>query len=460
MRIDSKWVVSLGVAVLVLIAASYFLGMRHGGGEAVRDAAVESPAVTAPAPAARATAAVGADAAAPAPAPAPVSQPPLPGGHPTVAAGAPSPGPLRPGATVPASHPELPSAGAAAPVRPGLTFTHFRVGNRNIKAMLPDGDLMWVGTSGGVIRYDTATDDYRVFDVRTGLLSNGVFHLSKLDQRLAVGTYGGGLSLLDEATGTWKNYNIQHGLGDAFVYDMLRMPNGDIWIATWSGANRVRGGALDERASWDLYTVENTGGGLPNDWVYGLAEGADGVVWMATEGGLARFEDGNWRNWGHEEGLGAPYEQVRDQIEFTRDPAKESSHHARQKVEQGLGKVDVAYNPNYIVALMLDDDGVVWAGTWGGGLGRFDGKSWRNFTMADGLPANHVFMLRPTGDGDIWVGTSKGLARFDGKSFKVFTTRDGLFADNVFSFAADSKGTLWVGSFGGVARIKGLAPGQ
>lgn len=368
-----------------------------------------------------------------------------------------TPTPISTGATA-----TMAAAGSTAPVpdavadRVPLDFTHFRVGNRNIKAMLADDSIMWVGTSGGVIRYDTHSDDYRVFDVRSGLLSNGVFHLSKLEHHLAVGTYGGGLSLLDPTSGTWTNFNIQHGLGDAFVYDLLELSSGDIWIATWSGANRVRGGALEDASAWDLFTVENTSGGLPNDWVYGLSEGREGEVWLATEGGLARFVDGQWSHWAHAEGLGAPYEQVKAQIQFTRDPGKESNHHARQKQEQGLGQVDVAYNPNYIVALHVDDDGVVWCGTWGGGLARFDGNTFRNYTMTDGLPANHVFMLEPDGAGGLWVGTSKGLSRFDGRSFSTFTTADGLFADNVFSMAADPSGTLWIGSYGGVARIKGL----
>ena len=84
--------------------------------------------------------------------------------------------------------------------------------------------------------------------------------------------------------------------------------------------------------------------------------------------------------------------------------------------------------------------------------------AWRDYTVSDGLPSNHVFMLRRGPGGSMWVGTGKGLARFEDGRFEVFTTRDGLFADNVFSLASDSQGTLWVGSFGGVARIKGLVP--
>lgn len=360
---------------------------------------------------------------------------------------------------MPAANRPPPQTGRAhlhSPADPDARFTHFRVGQRNVKQIMADGDLMWVGTSGGVIRYNIRTDEYRLFDLRSGLLANGIFHLSKFGDRLVVGTYGGGMSIYDAEHDGWDTYNIPEGLGDAFVYDVLQIPGGDIWIATWSGANRVRQGALDDRNQWDLFTVENTSGGLPNDWVYGLAAGKDGEVWMATEGGLARFLDGKWSNWNHKDGLGAPYEVVREQIQFSNDPARFSRHHARQKTEMDLENVDIAYNPNYIVALQVDREGVVWAGTWGGGLARFDGTRWRNYTVADGLPANHVFSLHEDPEGRLWVGTSKGLALMEDGGFRTFGTDDGLFSDIVFSMETATDGSTWIGSFGGVARIARL----
>jgi len=335
-------------------------------------------------------------------------------------------------------------------------FAHFRVGNRNVKGMMATGDEVWVGTSGGVIRYDLKTDDYKLYDVKSGsLISNGVFHVSKIRGKIMVGTYGGGLSVYSPEQDSWKNYNIPDGLADQFVYDIAEDTNGDYWIATWSGVNRVPKGNLDESDGWETFTVENTNGGLPNDWVYGVEIGKNGEVWFATEGGLARFKDRKWTNWKHEDGLGAPYEKVKDDIAFTNDPAKASKHHAAQKKEQGLSDVKVGYNPNYIVSLVVDEQGDVWAGTWGGGLSHFDGENWETFTVKEGLPGNHVFMLRKERGGSLWIGTNKGLARPspDGKGFKVMTKADGLFADNVFSMAQASDGSLWVGSFGGVARI-------
>jgi len=332
----------------------------------------------------------------------------------------------------------------------------FEIGSRNVKGIYVDGKYIWFATSGGVIRYDNTTDNYDVFNNKTpGILSNGIFHISKLDDRIVVGTYGGGLSILNPATKEWRNYNIPQGLADQFVYDVHKAKNGDVWVATWSGVNRIRQGAFDDPKSWETFTVESTQGGLPNPWVYKLDEGRDGEMWFATEAGLARFKDGTWQNWQHKQGLGAPLEKVKAAIQFTNDPAKASKHHAQQKAEQGLQGVDVAYNPNYIISLVVDNDGIVWCGTWGGGLARFDGNTWENFTTQEGLPGNHIFMLYKDDKGELWIGTSQGLTRMDraSRKFSTLTTADGLYAENVFSMANASDGTVWVGSFGGVAHI-------
>ena len=362
------------------------------------------------------------------------------------------------GTTAPASTGGMPANHPPAdPNTP--SFTHFRVGNRNVKGMVAVKDAVWVGTSGGAIRYDLKTDNYDHYDVNNGsLLSNGVFHVSKVRDNIVVGTYGGGMSVFDTKTRQWKNYNIPDGLADQFVYDIDEDQEGNYWIATWSGVNYVPKGNLSDKSAWKTYTVKNTNGGLPNDWVYGVEVGLNGNVWFATEGGLARFDaQKKWTNWQHKDGLGAPYEKIKDDITFKNDPAAASKHHAQQKSEQGIGQdIQVGFNPNYIVSMVVDKDGNVWCGTWGGGLSMFDGEKFTTYSTKEGLPGNHVFMLNNGLDGKLWIGTNKGLARFKdgGNGFRVFTKAQGLFADNVFSMAEADDGSLWVGSYGGVARIK------
>ena len=89
--------------------------------------------------------------------------------------------------TMPANHPPTaqPAQQGGEAVREGKVtvdptqaFTHFRVGNKNVKTIHAEGKVMWVGTSSGVIRYDTTNDQFKLFDTKNGLLSNGIFHIS------------------------------------------------------------------------------------------------------------------------------------------------------------------------------------------------------------------------------------------------------------------------------------------
>ncbi len=328
---------------------------------------------------------------------------------------------------------------------------HYALGQRNAKALAFNGKYLWIGTSKGLIRYDTTTaDQVIVYGTSNGLLSDGIFSLMPdKEGNMWVGTYGGGLSKFDGER--WTNYNVPDGLADAFIYDILFLPDGTMWIATWSGANRVQG-EISQPGSWSTFTVKNTNGGLPNDWVYALDLDQQGNIWFGTEGGLAVFDGKEWKNWGHKDGLGAPYEVVKEANPPTGDVGKESVHHGRQKIEQGLEHVETAYNPNYIVSMIVDRQGRVWCGTWGAGVSQFDGKRFTTYTTQDGLPGNYIFSLAEGPDGIIWVGTNQGLARFDGIAWKTYTTKDGLFGDAVFSLVLNRKG-MWVGSWGGVSHI-------
>ena len=378
----------------------------------------------------------------------------------------PAPAPAR--GLIPASHPRIPAShppiskappGADArvgtvTVDPTRAFTHFRVGNNSVTAIYADGPVMWLGTSGGMVRFDTLSREFKTYDARDGLQSNGILYLGKLKGKISVGTYGGGLSLLNQDAQEWEHYGIAEGLANVFVYDVLEASSTDVWIATGAGVNRVRGGALKERAKWDLYTVASTGGGLPHDRVQRIAEGKDGSVWFATRGGVARFRNGKWENWTHAKGLGAARKGTSRGVAIKGDRTlgqaqeKEQAHDAR-----GAG-ANAALNPNHVAALAVGEDGRVWAGTWGAGLARFDGKAWRNYTVAEGLANNQISTLNFDRKGQLWIGTRDGLSVFSNGKFQVMTTAHGLLAENVYSVTTTKDGGVWVGSFGGVAHIR------
>ena len=66
---------------------------------------------------------------------------------------------------------------------------------------------------------------------------------------------------------------------------------------------------------------------------------------------------------------------------------------------------------------LQDKAGNLWFGTTENGLYKYDGKSFTQYLVADGLNSNSVYTLFEDKDGKIWIGTEVGLCLYDGKTF-------------------------------------------
>ncbi|NBC83116.1 MAG: hypothetical protein GVY19_07015 [Bacteroidetes bacterium] len=107
---------------------------------------------------------------------------------------------------------------------------------------------------------------------------------------------------------------------------------------------------------------------------------------------------------------------------------------------------------NNVRSIMQDKSGNLWFGTYGGGVSRYDGKYFLNFTTAQGLANNIVLSITEDQNGNLWFGThGGGVSRYDGKSFTTYTTSQGLANNQVRSITEDQNGNLWFGTFGGGA---------
>ncbi|KIC93705.1 sensor histidine kinase [Flavihumibacter solisilvae] len=103
-----------------------------------------------------------------------------------------------------------------------------------------------------------------------------------------------------------------------------------------------------------------------------------------------------------------------------------------------------------------DKNGNLWFGTDGGGVSRYDGKSFTNFNTTQGLAGYSVYDIKEDKAGKFWFATGNGVSCYDGKSFTNFTVADGLPDDVVYSIAVDRKGNLWfTTNSGGVSRYDG-----
>jgi len=66
-----------------------------------------------------------------------------------------------------------------------------------------------------------------------------------------------------------------------------------------------------------------------------------------------------------------------------------------------------------------------------------------NYGVEEGLPSSECYYVMQDSKGFIWICTDRGVARFDGYSFRTFTVRDGLTYNVAFGAHEDPSGRIW-----------------
>ena len=182
-----------------------------------------------------------------------------------------------------------------------------------------------------------------------------------------------------------------------------------------------------ERFSSIPYPIPAQGGTY--EFVQAIVQDAQGICWLGTMKGLLRLD--------------ARHEGQATTSNWT--------HHANDPDDPHSLSADV------IFCLLNDpkDANILWAGTNGGGLNRFDKRTGRcvRFSTAEGLPNNVIYGLLADDDGQLWMSTNKGIACFDPLTYAVrsFDANDGLQGDefNRYAFCKTADGTLFFGGVNG-----------
>src|SRR5687767_14352132 len=72
-------------------------------------------------------------------------------------------------------------------------------------------------------------------------------------------------------------------------------------------------------------------------------------------------------------------------------------------------------NPRYgnVQCGLQDKAGNLWFGSTQNGLYKYDGKSFTQFLVANGLNSNNIFSILEDKEGKIWIGTEAGVCLYD-----------------------------------------------
>ena len=165
---------------------------------------------------------------------------------------------------------------------------------------------------------------------------------------------------------------------------------------------------------------------LISDNVYTIHGDRDGHIWVGGQYGISRF-----------------------------DPAKDGF----------TNYVPVPSDPasllNWIWTIYHDRSGMLWLGTFGGALIRFDDKADRFVTYAPDsrdlhkLNGGGITSIHKDRTGTLWVGGFDGLYRFDRRSgaFTRYTETQGLPSSTIRCILEDKIGRLWLSTQKGISRF-------
>lgn len=337
------------------------------------------------------------------------------------------------------------------------TFVRFLEGQGPILSVYEDSrGILWVGTMDGLIGLDrTAGTIHYTFHHDPGApddpgaLSGYAVRAIQEDQtgRLWIGT-SGGLDRLDLApdrsTGTLTHFRHDpddpSSLSAGNVYAIHRDRQGTLWIGTHDGGlDRLdlneSGGSNHAPELFIHYRhIVEDACSLGDDRVWSILEDSAGTLWVGTFNGLDEL--------GPSDVAGS-------------DGSQDCFHH-----HQHDSADPYSVSSNLAWSLYEDRSGVVWVGTSGGGLNKYNRKV-NQFTRFTGsLSDDQVTAVHEDRNGMLWVGTvNGGLHRLDRQTGNLIVYQHdpadpaSLSSDAVHAIFEDHAGVLWVGAGGWLERF-------
>lgn len=270
----------------------------------------------------------------------------------------------------------------------------------SVTAVLQSRDgYLWVGTQGGVARFDGV----RFRKVAFGGVTNSALRITEMCEdrqgRIWVGTeqsgllcYSNGVIQRIEAEGEIASPVTALAVGDSH----------DLWVGTRKGLGLWNGKNL----RW--FTPQE---GLPEEAISSVCVARSGKVWITAHSGVYLYRDGQ---------LG--------KYHFTTE--------SQGRSPQFLG-------------IFEDQQRELWAfgDTYLIKLG--EGRRFNYFRNGQ-ISSMRIWSFHEARDGRLWISTSgKGLYQFTGEGFRPVVFRNGSVPSDVRSIYQDRERNIWLGTDGG-----------
>lgn len=313
-----------------------------------------------------------------------------------------------------------------------------------IQRMMDDGEYLWIGTAGGLVKMNKLTGEKSFYDrANPGLPDNRIVSLAKDSlHNIWVGTKYSGVGCFDGKNIT--NYNESNsGIEyEQYCTAIAVDANNNKWIGSLFFLNKFDG------KDWQSFTTPNSHL-ISSIWmIYSMKFDKDGVLWLGGTGGwaFAKFtgselqvllegnevygveidkEDNKW--------LATKYGLIKyDGVNFTKYDNTNSSLPC-----------------NKFVDISKDQEDNLWLIGEEGHLIKYDGETFTNFRVPLTNKQSWLTCIEADNDGNIWIGTRhEGIYKFKDEVFSYVDINDSPLLTNDISFCADvdKEDNVWIGT--------------
>ncbi|RMH95858.1 MAG: hypothetical protein D6681_12860 [Calditrichaeota bacterium] len=294
--------------------------------------------------------------------------------------------------------------------------------------------VIWIGTIAGLNAYDPASGKITqyIHDANNpnSLSNNAVISIFEDSHKnLWIATFTGGLNRFNRKTSTFEHWQYHpddpQSLPHNLVSCIFEDHSGTLWIGTAKGLAIFD---VKENQPKRFLGAANTGS-LHDIYVNDIFEDRNGNYWIATsKSGLFCFDPqkGIIGHWQHD----------------SDDPQSISANAVTEIISMPYGSDSSKFR--------------LWLGTEGGGVNVFDppSKTFRAYTVAEGLSDNTISSMVVDDTGNIWISTENGLTCLTPTNGKIqtFDERDGI-PNSQFNPWAGMKarsGRLYFGTSSGI----------
>lgn len=356
------------------------------------------------------------------------------------------------------------------------------ISDNTITSLYEDkGGALWIGTNKGLNRYDRDKDafvHYQMSARKGALISDAITCIYEDHSgRLWVGTYRG-LNVFDKGRNRLIPYDDNgtdpKGLNSKNITAILEDDRNNLWVATQNGLHILGSGT---KKSVMFLHDNKVPGSLSDNRVTGLARDDLGNLWIGTRaGGLNRY-DYSKRTFEVYKTPSSGAKSTSSKIIYSVIAAK---NNLWVGTENGIDHLDItkgkyttyrndpediySVTGGSIRSLLPDSDGILWVGTYSGGIDKYDENLplfdiYRNRGNLQGNELSHkvVTSFEERTNGTIWVGTDGGgLNLFDPKTgiFKHYlhhpAISNSISANSILTLLRKKKSDqLWIGTYGG-----------